>query len=97
MLTGFEPARTESNGLAVHRLNHSAITSLLVTYLITCILLLTLNCDFRKSILSEFRITTLTLISIGMSLSFFIILLFHYTTYLHFISSFIFYLFFLQN
>ena len=27
MLAGFEPARAEPNGLAVHRLNHSAITS----------------------------------------------------------------------
>ena len=28
-ITGFEPARAEPNGLAVHRLNHSATSSLL--------------------------------------------------------------------
>ena len=85
MLTGFEPARTKSNGLAVHRLNHSAITSSLDTYLSYSILLLTFYSAHRKSILSEFRITTLTLISISLSLSHFIIFLLHYTTLSHFI------------
>ena len=35
---GFEPTRAETNGLAVHRLNHSATSSFIMTVLMQAVL-----------------------------------------------------------